>query len=610
MSDALSQVRKLQGDAQAAFRKAEAAGDQNAMRDLEELFEKLLRAEDKLLLNNLAVSAAAVADLAEDLKVATRTVNESVSSGFLGDARNIARVLEELSGEMHEEIRHESAHEVEDSAAADNTTSGPSPAEEIAADLQLPPATKPAYAAAFAAMTIRPDWSKRVEAIVDSLFSEAKNRRYRAVERATGVPWWAIAILHTLESSQNFGTHLHNGDPLTAPTVQEPKGRPVNWHPGMTWEESAIDAITVGGHRLDRIEDWSVGQALEAFERYNGLGYRNRKLMTPYLWSGSNFYEKGKFVKDHGFDPNAVSAQVGAALLLRRVSDSGEVSISRTRNTVSPQAPALLGSRAAAELDLGPFEHAKEELTFPVSANSTIRVGAKGMTAKRVQEWCCLHGRTTGIDSDFGDSTKRSVELFQRDNNLAVTGEVDRDTWLLLTAPMRRALKAVAPQNSLNAIYLKVAAQHVQQQPKEVGGNNRGPWVRLYMQGRDGSSQLWCAGFVSTLLSQAARDMGIAMPFKRRVGVDALVGDAKQDGRFIPETALADPKLRSSKISPGSLFVVRKNPTDWTHVGIVIKVEETIFSTIEGNTNGQSNDGGNAKSSTRRFQDKDFITLT
>ena len=58
---------------------------------------------------------------------------------------------------------------------------------------------------------------------------------------------------------------------------------------------------------------------LYQLERYNGFGYRKRGLVTPYLWSFSNLYIKGKFVADGHFDPNAVSKQCGAALMLKAV---------------------------------------------------------------------------------------------------------------------------------------------------------------------------------------------------------------------------------------------------------------------------------------------------
>jgi hypothetical protein len=56
-------------------------------------------------------------------------------------------------------------------------------------------------------------------------------------------------------------------------------------------------------------------------ERYNGFGYRPKGIHSPYLWSFSNHYTKGKFTADGHFDGDAVSKQIGAAVLLRRMSE-------------------------------------------------------------------------------------------------------------------------------------------------------------------------------------------------------------------------------------------------------------------------------------------------
>ena len=44
---------------------------------------------------------------------------------------------------------------------------------------------------------------------------------------------------------------------------------------------------------------------------------------TPYLWSFSKLYEKGKYVADGRFDPEAVSKQCGAAVMIRALVDRG-----------------------------------------------------------------------------------------------------------------------------------------------------------------------------------------------------------------------------------------------------------------------------------------------
>lgn len=51
--------------------------------------------------------------------------------------------------------------------------------------------------------------------------------------------------------------------------------------------------------------------------------YRLIGVPTPYLWSFSNLYIKGKFLKDHVFDPEEASKQVGAGLVPRTLVNKG-----------------------------------------------------------------------------------------------------------------------------------------------------------------------------------------------------------------------------------------------------------------------------------------------
>lgn len=140
---------------------------------------------------------------------------------------------------------------------------------------------------------------------------------YQLVEREVGVPWVFVGVIHAMECGFNFAGHLHNGDRLTARTVNVPKGRPKDSEPPFTWLQSALDALRL--KKLDSVTDWSVPHMLYLLEGYNGFGYRRRAMPSPYLWSFSNVYEKGKFVADGKFDPNAVSKQCGAALMLKAI---------------------------------------------------------------------------------------------------------------------------------------------------------------------------------------------------------------------------------------------------------------------------------------------------
>ena len=51
-------------------------------------------------------------------------------------------------------------------------------------------------------------------------------------------------------------------------------------------------------------------------EEYNGLGYASRGVPSPYVWSGTDRYRSGKYVRDGVYDPNTVDSQLGCAGLL------------------------------------------------------------------------------------------------------------------------------------------------------------------------------------------------------------------------------------------------------------------------------------------------------
>lgn len=169
------------------------------------------------------------------------------------------------------------------------------------------------YRRNFELFKLRPEREAAVLARCKTILKERD--RYEALGSQLGIPWTFIGIVHSLESGCNFQRHLHNGDPLSARTVQVPTGRPEDLAPPFTWEQSAKDALRM--KHLAALNDWGIATTLFRWESYNGMGYRTRGLPSPYLWSFSDLYRKGKFVADHKFDPEAVSQQPGAAVLLR-----------------------------------------------------------------------------------------------------------------------------------------------------------------------------------------------------------------------------------------------------------------------------------------------------
>ncbi|MDB5033387.1 MAG: hypothetical protein JWQ98_628 [Chlorobi bacterium] len=195
------------------------------------------------------------------------------------------------------------------------------------------------YRRLFDACEIRANRFASVDAIVSAI--EANKDRYVAVGGPLGIPWYVVGVIHNMEASLKFTTHLHNGDPLKARTVQVPAGRPKTGSPPFTWEESADDALRQRG--LNGLSDWSLPITLYRLEGYNGFGYRmgHPDVLSPYLWSFTNHYSKGKFVADHKFSHTAVSGQCGAAAIIRRMAEKGTIAFGADGQPVEGASPSV-----------------------------------------------------------------------------------------------------------------------------------------------------------------------------------------------------------------------------------------------------------------------------
>jgi lysozyme family protein len=148
--------------------------------------------------------------------------------------------------------------------------------------------------------------------------------RYREAESATRVPWFVIATLHVREAGlragkPDFRAVLHNGERIVGTgrrTTLVPRGR----GPFTTWLAAARDAASIEG--LGKI-DWYGGsgpaRVAYACEKFNGFGYRQHGINSPYLWGGTNHQQRGKFVSDGVFDPGAWDSQIGAMALLKEL---------------------------------------------------------------------------------------------------------------------------------------------------------------------------------------------------------------------------------------------------------------------------------------------------
>lgn len=220
-----------------------------------------------------------------------------------------------------------------------------------------------------------------------------------------------------------------------------------------------------------------------------------------------------------------------------------------------------------------------------------LRLGAKNRRVKQIQEWLNFHHCRTAIDGHYGPATAACVSDFQGARRRKRTGQVDAGTWNLLVKPLREALAAPDHLHNCSAqqAVLAVAEQHICQHPVEIGGENRGPWVRVYCEGNEGREWAWCAGFVSLIIQQAYFYRDARPPIHGSVSCDSLAAQAKQADCFVDKRQITHADYPWDDFGGCCVFLRRRTATDWTHAGFATSASgdpgSLVFSTIEGNTN-------------------------
>lgn len=240
----------------------------------------------------------------------------------------------------------------------------------------------------------------------------------------------------------------------------------------------------------------------------------------------------------------------------------------------------------------------------------SLKKGSTGPSVKLVQEMLCLYGVPVKIDSEFGPATDRAVRDYQQGESLPVSGVVTEQTFNKLMSPIFAATSGVklAPGSTLANAVIQVADAHLDQHPREVGGENSGPWVRLYTNGLEGAQYPWCAAFVTYVVAQAQRLLGADAPkapaLPATLSCDALAAFGQAQKRFLAEGS--DRRM----LKPGSVFLIRGAPNDWVHTGIVVEVGKDYIRTIEGNTNDTgSREGYEVCERVRGLKKIDFVLL-
>lgn len=131
--------------------------------------------------------------------------------------------------------------------------------------------------------------------------------RYLAIQKLTNVPAAFIMCVHERESSGNFSTYIGNGQLLNRVTTIEPIGH----GPFASFEDGCVDAFQHEGLGKIPLSEWDEAGLCWWMEKYNGFGYRNHGIRSPYLWGGTNHQQAGKYVRDGVLDPSVMDPQLG-----------------------------------------------------------------------------------------------------------------------------------------------------------------------------------------------------------------------------------------------------------------------------------------------------------
>jgi peptidoglycan hydrolase-like protein with peptidoglycan-binding domain len=241
-----------------------------------------------------------------------------------------------------------------------------------------------------------------------------------------------------------------------------------------------------------------------------------------------------------------------------------------------------------------------------LSISATQKKGGANNNKKdvmKIQSWLSLFsmsnpnsGTATGIDGDFGQATEKAVMNFQKAKNINQNGIVDKITFDILCEPVKNAFEGTVSGSGLRQLIINTASLHLKQRPFELvinGQANTGPWVRAYMDGKEGNDMFWCMGFVQAIVDQAASLQG--KNFKTLMpptfSCDTVGTTGLQKGLLHRFGAIRN---NPALAKPGDIFLLQKSLHDWTHTGIIISVGNGIFETIEGNTNEGGSRNGNA----------------
>ena len=237
-------------------------------------------------------------------------------------------------------------------------------------------------------------------------------------------------------------------------------------------------------------------------------------------------------------------------------------------------------------------EHAE---TGSGAVRKLIKKGDTGELVRELQAVLNELDYAVSENGVFDIKTEQAVKDFQsahvdkHQQPLTVDGAVGPLTWWAMENPRPRVVTGVIAydhlpptehgESLLGRAALRVAIGELKAGAGEVGGNNKGPWVRKYMEPAglpDGYP--WCAAFVSWCFLQAVGGNRRDMPFNYSAGARDVFNQLKSKGWTFTAESEKQPK-------PGDIVCWWRTSLASSngHIGIVHHSKDGFLYAIEGN---------------------------
>jgi lysozyme family protein len=180
-------------------------------------------------------------------------------------------------------------------------------------------ALKDEYTAQIARARIRPECEHVLEVTSRRLLRDKPV--YQRIFEATGVPVAGLMALAEREMSGNLHCYLGNGQRLIKRTTIAPIGRGPFPDTIDGFIAGALDAFHLDG--LDQVAKTADGWTLPRFayesEKWNGWGYRSRRIPSPYVFGATTVQKAGKFIRDHVYSSTTMDPQLGTIAIVQKL---------------------------------------------------------------------------------------------------------------------------------------------------------------------------------------------------------------------------------------------------------------------------------------------------